>query len=97
MRFRWNSTRLISVRTELQESLRHSTGFVGEPEVLLRLGSIVAMEGELTMARSRGPIYEYACHEGNYSLENLLRGYRAAERQPAGPAVRCPASPQKVA
>jgi hypothetical protein len=39
-------------------------------------------KGELTMTRSRGPIYEYACHEGNYSLGNLLRGYRAAERQP---------------
>jgi hypothetical protein len=37
-------------------------------------------KGELTMARSAGPIYEYACHEGNYSLENLLRGYRASER-----------------
>jgi hypothetical protein len=40
-------------------------------------------KGELTMGRSLGPIYEYACHEGNYSLTNLLRGYRAAERQPA--------------
>ena len=37
-------------------------------------------KGELTMARSRGPIYEYACHEGNYSLSNLLSGYRASER-----------------
>jgi hypothetical protein len=34
-------------------------------------------KGELTMARSTGRIFEYACHEGNYSLENLLRGYRA--------------------
>ena len=42
-------------------------------------------KGELTMARSPGPIYEYACHEGNYSLTNMLRGYRASERasQPA--------------
>jgi hypothetical protein len=39
-------------------------------------------KGELTMARSPGPIYEYACHEGNYSLANLLSGYRASERQP---------------
>ena len=39
--------------------------------------------GELTMVRSPGPLYEYACHEGNYALTNLLRGYRAAERQPA--------------
>jgi hypothetical protein len=37
-------------------------------------------KGELTMARSPGPIYEYACHEGNYSLPNLLRGYRASEK-----------------
>jgi hypothetical protein len=36
-------------------------------------------KGEYTMARSSGPIYEYACHEANYSLSNLLRGYRASE------------------
>jgi hypothetical protein len=40
---------------------------------------------ELTMARSKERIFEYACHEGNYSLENLLRGHRAAERQPRDP------------
>jgi hypothetical protein len=45
-------------------------------------------KGELTMARAPGPIYEYACHEGNYSLENLLRGYRATERQPADDVLR---------
>ncbi|HEV8211349.1 MAG TPA: hypothetical protein VGP77_14565 [Vicinamibacterales bacterium] len=45
-------------------------------------------KGELTMARSTGPIYEYACHEGNYALTNLLRGYRASEREAAKPAVR---------
>jgi hypothetical protein len=38
-------------------------------------------KGELTMARSSGRIYEYACHEGNYSLVNMLRGYRATGRQ----------------
>jgi hypothetical protein len=43
-------------------------------------------KGELTMTRSTGPIYEYACHEGNYSLVNLLRGYRATERRPGGAA-----------
>jgi hypothetical protein len=41
-------------------------------------------KGELTMTRSPGRIFEYACHEGNYSLVNMLRGYRAAERPPAG-------------
>jgi hypothetical protein len=38
-------------------------------------------KGELTMARSSGPLYEYACHEANYSLPGMLRANRAAERQ----------------
>jgi len=37
-------------------------------------------KGELTMTRSSSLIYEYACHEGNYSMTNMLRGYRATER-----------------
>jgi hypothetical protein len=24
-------------------------------------------------------IYEYACHEGNYAMENMLRGARAQD------------------
>jgi hypothetical protein len=42
-------------------------------------------KGELTMSRASGRIFEYACHEGNYSLANMLSGYRAAERQPGRP------------
>lgn len=38
-------------------------------------------KGELTMARSAERIYEFACHEGNYSLSNMLRGFRATERK----------------
>ena len=34
----------------------------------------------LTMQRSTGPIFEYACHEGNYGLLNALAGARAQER-----------------
>jgi hypothetical protein len=30
-------------------------------------------KGELTFERSAGPIYEYACHEGNYSLRSMIR------------------------
>ena len=33
--------------------------------------------GELTLRPSTGPIYEYACHEGNYGMTNIL----AAERE----------------
>ncbi|HYB94205.1 MAG TPA: hypothetical protein VEC39_04480 [Vicinamibacterales bacterium] len=39
-------------------------------------------KGELTMSRTTDRIYEFACHEGNYSLENMMRGYRATERKP---------------
>jgi hypothetical protein len=30
-------------------------------------------KGELTMSRAAGPIYEYACHEGNYALPAVLK------------------------
>ena len=39
--------------------------------------------GRLPMNRSDLPLYEYACHEGNYGMENLLRGARAEERAQA--------------
>ncbi len=45
-------------------------------------------KGELTMTRTTDNIYEYACHEANYSMTNLLRGARATERRPPGPARR---------
>jgi hypothetical protein len=32
------------------------------------------------IATSQGEIYEYACHEGNYGLKNILSGARAEER-----------------
>jgi hypothetical protein len=38
-------------------------------------------KGELTMTRTSDRIFEYACHEGNYALDNMLRGYRATERE----------------
>jgi hypothetical protein len=44
-------------------------------------------KGELTMTRSSGPIYEFACHEGNHALSNMIRGYRVSERQGASPSV----------
>ena len=34
-------------------------------------------------ARDPGPIYDYACHEGNYSMPLILSGARAQEREEA--------------
>ena len=35
--------------------------------------------GEMVMRRIEGPIFEYACHEGNYGLANILAAARAKE------------------
>jgi hypothetical protein len=34
----------------------------------------------LPMTRIDGPIYEYACHEGNYGMFGILSGHRAQEK-----------------
>ncbi len=36
--------------------------------------------GEIPMKRAPGPIFEYACHEGNYSVPNTLNAARAEEK-----------------
>jgi hypothetical protein len=35
----------------------------------------------IPMTRVEGPLYEYACHEGNYGLRNILAGYRKEEEE----------------
>ncbi|MCY3964792.1 MAG: hypothetical protein OXG83_07135 [Acidobacteria bacterium] len=37
----------------------------------------------IDLARTEEPIFEYACHEGNYGLTNILSGARAQEREAA--------------
>jgi hypothetical protein len=43
--------------------------------------------GEVPMMRSEDRIYEYACHEGNYGIANILRNQRA-EDAAASPSTR---------
>jgi hypothetical protein len=54
---------------------------VEDPEVFTR-----AWRAEMPMRAAKGPIYEYACHEGNYSLPNILAGARAEEKSVAAAA-----------
>ena len=42
------------------------------------------------MRRSNLPLFEYACHEGNYGMEGTLTGARAVERESASTAVASP-------
>jgi hypothetical protein len=37
--------------------------------------------GEIPMKKAEGPLFEYACHEGNLSMRNILSAARAEERQ----------------
>ena len=39
---------------------------------------------QITMTKSSNLIYEYACHEGNYSMSGILAGAREQEKRPAG-------------
>ena len=41
--------------------------------------------GEVALNSSKGPIYEYACHEGNYAMPGILAGARELERQGRDP------------
>ena len=39
---------------------------------------------EFPFAAAPGPIYEYACHEGNYAMTDILGGARKADAEAAG-------------
>jgi hypothetical protein len=41
---------------------------------------------EVPMTKSTGPLFEYACNEGNYALADILAGARTEERKAAGEA-----------
>lgn len=36
-------------------------------------------KGEMVFTPSNGPVYEFACHEGNYALKHILTGARVRE------------------
>jgi hypothetical protein len=38
---------------------------------------------QIPMNRAPGPLFEYACHEGNYGMEGTLSGFRAEEARSA--------------
>jgi hypothetical protein len=37
--------------------------------------------GEYPWPQTADKVYEYACHEGNYALGNIMRGARLLERE----------------
>jgi hypothetical protein len=51
---------------------------------------------EYVMVRVSQPIFEHACHEGNYAMVNMLSSARAAERTAAQTSAPSPAKPTKT-
>ena len=43
---------------------------------------------EMPMAKTNGPIFEFACHETNYGIANILAGARADEKRAAEAAAK---------
>jgi hypothetical protein len=43
---------------------------------------------ETPMAKTGGPIFEFACHETNYGIANILAGARAEEKKAAEAAAK---------
>ena len=61
---------------------------INDPESFVRPWTAV-----FPMRLTQAPIYEYACHEGNYSMFNLLSGARAEEKAAAEAARKASKSP----
>jgi hypothetical protein len=76
-RFRGSGERLHVVErfTRTSADTMHYRVTVEDPDTWA-----VPWTAEVPFRTSDQPIYEYACHEGNYAMENSLRGMRAKER-----------------
>lgn len=53
---------------------------VDDPKVYTKV-----WKAEMPLNAAAGPVYEYACHEGNYSLPGILAGARKAESEGRAP------------
>jgi len=68
---------LISANEIGYESLQEDSAMLSAP-----------VRVQYALIRTEHPIYESACHEGNYSMINMLRGARIAETRPPKPKPR---------
>ena len=66
---------LIERFTRLDEDTLNYEFTVSDPESFARPWS-----AQIPMRRNPEPVYEYACHEGNYGMEGTLSGARAIEK-----------------
>jgi hypothetical protein len=67
--------KLIERLTRVDADTLEYTYTVTDPETWTR-----PWTATIPLRRSDLPLYEYACHEGNHSMQNILSGARAAEK-----------------
>ncbi len=48
---------------------------------------------EMSLHPGKGQLYEYACHEGNYAMTDILRGARMEERKGVAAGSKAKAAP----
>jgi hypothetical protein len=76
-------TRLVERFTRVDDNTIKYEFLVSDPNSYIRPWSAM-----LPLTRTPGPLFEYACHEGNYALPNILAGARAQEQQEKAAAGR---------
>jgi hypothetical protein len=67
--------KLVERLTRVDADTLEYTYTVTDPETWTR-----PWTASISLRRSTLPLYEYACHEGNYSMGNILSGARAMEK-----------------
>ena len=70
------NTRLVERFTQVDAETIKYEFTVTDPTMYTRPWSAM-----IPLIRIREPLFEYACHEGNYSLRNILAGARKQERE----------------
>ena len=78
-----DSLRVIERFTRVGKDLIDYQFTVHNPAVYTRPWTAV-----LPLEATDGPIYEYACHEGNYGIAGVLSGHRAQEKKEAEDAAK---------
>ena len=73
--------------TRVADDVIHYEFTVTDPDLFTQ-----PWKGEMPLWRAEGPIYEYACHEGNYALPGIMTGARRKEAEAASSASEQPSA-----
>ncbi len=74
----WENLTVIEKFTRVSPSRMNYKFVISDPTLWAQ-----SWGGEYEFGRATGDVYEYACHEGNYGLQNILAGARAEDEEEA--------------